>query len=188
MPGKRQIVFVQGGGAGTHDEWDDKLVASLKRELGENYEIRYPRMPNEADPSYPEWKRALEQSFETLEDGAILVAHSVGATILLKVLTETTARRKFGALFLLAAPFVGEGSWSAAELQLPAPLGALLPKNVPIHFYHGLNDETAPPLHVDLYARAIPQAHIHRLSGRDHQLDNDLSEVAATIISLDAAR
>ena len=135
-----------------------------------------------------EWKRALEQSFETLEDGAILVAHSVGATILLKVLTETTVRRKFGALFLLAAPFVGERGWSADELQLPAPLGALLPNNVPIHFYHGLHDETAPPSHVDLYARAIRQAHIHRLPGRDHQLDNDLSEVAATIISLDAAR
>jgi predicted alpha/beta hydrolase family esterase len=188
MPGKRQIVFVQGGGAGTYDEWDDKLVASLKRELGENYEIHYPRMPNEPDPSYHEWKRALEQSFETLEDGALLVAHSVGATILLKVLTAATARRNFGAIFLLAAPFVGEGGWSADELQLPAQLGAVLPKNVPIHFYHGLDDDTAPPSHVDLYARAIPQAHIHRLSGRDHQLNNDLSEVAAAIISLGAAR
>ena len=24
-----QILFIQGGGAGTHDEWDNKLVASL---------------------------------------------------------------------------------------------------------------------------------------------------------------
>ncbi len=28
MHAKRQLLFVQGGGAGVHDEWDDKLVAS----------------------------------------------------------------------------------------------------------------------------------------------------------------
>lgn len=30
----RQVLFIQGGGAGTHDEWDGKLVESLRRELG----------------------------------------------------------------------------------------------------------------------------------------------------------
>jgi hypothetical protein len=25
----KQILFIQGGGAGAHDEWDSKLVASL---------------------------------------------------------------------------------------------------------------------------------------------------------------
>ena len=183
MRKKRQIAFIQGGGADTHDEWDNKLVASLQRELGSDYEIHYPRMPNEADPSYPVWKRAIEQTFETLKEDAILVGHSVGATILLKTLTET-ARRKFGGIFLIATPFVGEGGWSADDLQFPAQLGAFLPKSVPIHFYHGLEDETAPPSHADLYSRAIPQAHIHRLPGRDHQLNNNLSEIATDIVSL----
>ena len=48
---KRQLLFIQGGGAGAHDEWDNKLVESLRRELGPDYEIRYPRMPNECYPS-----------------------------------------------------------------------------------------------------------------------------------------
>ena len=43
----RELLFIQGGGAGTHDEWDDKLVESLGRELGDGVEIRYPRMPAE---------------------------------------------------------------------------------------------------------------------------------------------
>jgi hypothetical protein len=30
----------------------------------------------------------------------------------------------------------------------------------------------------------VPQAHIHRLRGRDHQLNDDLREVAAVILSL----
>ena len=62
MPVKRQLLFVQGGGKGTHDEWDDKLVESLRRELGQNYEIHYPRMPNEEDPSYPLWKQRSRES------------------------------------------------------------------------------------------------------------------------------
>ncbi len=33
-----QVLFIQGGGAGTHDEWDDKLVANLERNLGPDYE------------------------------------------------------------------------------------------------------------------------------------------------------
>ena len=45
-----QILFVQGGGEGVHDQWDKKLVDSLGSELGRDYEIRYPLMPNEADP------------------------------------------------------------------------------------------------------------------------------------------
>jgi hypothetical protein len=42
VTGTQQILFIQGGGAGAHDEWDDKLVESLRRELGTGYEIRYP--------------------------------------------------------------------------------------------------------------------------------------------------
>jgi pimeloyl-ACP methyl ester carboxylesterase len=185
---RRQLLFVQGGGKGTHDEWDSKLVASLRQELGQDYEIHYPRMPGEDDPSYDLWKTALERVFGTLRDGAILVGHSVGGTILLKVLAQQLSTRDFGAIFLIAAPFVGDGGWSADDLRFPPDLGARLPKGVPIHFFHGLEDQVAPPSHIELYARAVPQARVHRLPGRDHQLSNDLTEVAAAILSLETGR
>jgi predicted alpha/beta hydrolase family esterase len=180
---RRQLLFVQGGGAGAHDEWDSKLVASLTRELGPNFEIRYPRMPNEDDPRYTAWRATLEKELATLDDGAILVGHSVGATILINALAEAPSGRQLGAIFLIAAPFVGEGGWPSEDLKPPPDLGARLPTGVPIHIYHGLEDETAPPSHADLYARAIPQARVHRLPNRDHQLNNDLREIAATIKS-----
>lgn len=180
----RQLLFVQGGGKGTHDEWDNKLVASLRQELGQDYEIHYPRMPSEDEPSYGPWKTTLERLFATLQDGAILVGHSVGGTILLKMLAEESSARVFGAIFLIAVPFVGDGGWSADDLEFPPDLGARLPKDVPIHFYHGLDDEIAPPSHLELYAHAVPQARVHRLPGRNHQLSNDLKEIAAEILSL----
>ena len=38
----KQVLFIQGAGAGAHDEWDNKLVESLARDLGPTYEISYP--------------------------------------------------------------------------------------------------------------------------------------------------
>ena len=175
------MLFIQGGGAGAHDEWDDKLVHSLGRELGDRYEVRYPRMPDEDDPSYATWSAAIRRELADLDDGAVVVGHSVGATILVNSLAERPPARELGAIVLIAAPFVGAGGWPGTEFELPHDLGARLPKGVPVHVFHGLGDEIAPPSHADLYARAIPQARLHPLPDRGHQLDNDLSEVATAI-------
>ncbi|MCW3838993.1 alpha/beta fold hydrolase [Micromonospora yasonensis] len=181
MAGIRQILFIQGGGAGAHDEWDAKLFDSLRRELGDGYEVRYPRMPDEDDPTYARWSAAIRREMTALDDGAVVVGHSVGGTILINALAERPPAPELTAIVLIAAPFVGAGGWPGDEFELPHDLGARLPHGVPVHVFHGLQDEIAPPSHADLYARAIPQAQLHRLPGRDHQLDNDLSEVAKTI-------
>lgn len=181
MAETRQVLFIQGGGAGTHDEWDDKLCASLRRELGAGYEVRYPRMPDEDDPNYARWSAAIRHELASLTDGAVLAGHSVGGTVLVQALAEQPPGQRLDAIVLLAAPFVGAGGWPGTEFELPPDLGARLPQGVPVHVFHGLDDETAPPSHADLYARAIPQARVHRLPGRDHQLGNDLTEVARTL-------
>jgi pimeloyl-ACP methyl ester carboxylesterase len=129
-----QLLFVQGGGAGAHDEWDGKLVESLSDALGPTYEIRYPRMPGEDDPSYATWKAMLEKELATLRDGAILVGHSIGGTILINALAESPPEREFGAIFLIAAPFVGEGGWQSDDLKPLRDLGGKLPKGVRSEF------------------------------------------------------
>ncbi|MCQ9130047.1 alpha/beta fold hydrolase [Streptomyces hilarionis] len=186
MAGARQILFVQGGGAGTYDAWDFRLVDSLRRELGDGYEVRYPRMPDEDDPSPARWTPALRRELADLPGGAVVVGHSVGGTILVHTLARRPASTGLAAIVLVAAPFVGPGGWPADEdFALPADLGARLPRGARVHVFHGLADETAPPSHADLYARAIPWARVHRLPGRDHQLNDDLGEVAAAIGSDD---
>lgn len=181
MTRTRQILFIQGGGAGAHDEWDDKLAESLRRELGNEYEVRYPRMPDEGDPSYARWSTAILREITALDDGAVVAGHSVGAAILLNALAGQPPEKGLGAIVLIAAPFVGEGGWLSDEFELTSGLGAKLPPGVRVHVFHGLQDETVPPSHAGLYALAIPQAQVHQLPGRDHQLNNDLSEVAEAI-------
>lgn len=176
----KQVLFIQGGGEGAHDAWDHRLVASLRRELGPGYEVRYPRMPEESDPHYASWKRALEEALEQLDDDGVLVAHSIGATILIHALAETAPKRTVAGIFLVAAPFVGEGGWPADEIASPGDFAAL-PEAIPIFLYHGRDDQTAPVEHLGLYAKAIPRAVTRVLEKRDHQLGDDLSEVAADI-------
>jgi pimeloyl-ACP methyl ester carboxylesterase len=181
MSATQQILFIQGGGAGVHDEWDNKLVDSLRRELASEREVRYPRMPYEDDPSYARWADAIRHEMAGLDDGAVVVGHSVGGTLLINALAEEPPERKLAAIVLIAAPFVGPGGWPGDEFQLPSDLGARLPHGVPVHVFHGLEDQIALPTHAQLYARAIPQAQLHLLPERDHQLNNDLADVAKVI-------
>ena len=181
----KQLLFVQGGGGkNAHDEWDSKLVESLQRELGPGYEIRYPRMPDEDDPQFAPWKAALRKEFDKLDDGAMLVGHSIGATILLHSLAEEPLERPPAGIFLISMPFIGEGGWPSDEVEPKPDLGGRLPARCPVYLYHGDADDTVPIRHAELSAKAIPQAALRKLARRDHQLNNDMSEVAADIRGL----
>jgi pimeloyl-ACP methyl ester carboxylesterase len=138
-------------------------------------------MPYEDHPTHASWSAAIRREMADLDDGAVVAGHSVGGTILINALAEQPPERGLAAIVLIAAPFVGEDGWPGDDVELSSDLGERLPHGVPVHVFHGLEDETAPPSHADLYARVIPQAQVHRLPGRDHQLNNDLSDVAAAI-------
>ncbi|MEP9360199.1 alpha/beta hydrolase [Sphingomonas sp. KR3-1] len=176
----RRILFIQGAGKGAHDDWDARLVASLSAEL--DTPVRYPRMPDEAEPRFVAWRAALIGEMAVLADGDLLIGHSVGGTMLLHVLAEMDPGFRPGALVLLAPPFVGEGGWESEDV--PARTHFPLPAGMPALLFHGTADETVPPSHAALHAAAIPQLDVHLLQGRDHQLGNDLRDVAAAIREL----
>jgi predicted alpha/beta hydrolase family esterase len=183
MSTSKQVLFVQGGGETAHDEWDNKLVASLERALGPAYAIHYPRMPDEAHPEASAWKEAIARELAKLSGDVILVGHSIGAAILIDYLASAIGEleRRVAGVFLIAAPFIGGGGWPSDDLPPTEALAAALSDSVPIHLYQGRDDETVPFAHVGMFAKAIPRATIRRLDGRNHQLNDDLSEVAQDI-------
>ena len=180
----RHILFVQGAGAGTHDQWDNKLVESLEHKLDKGDTICYPRMPNEGDPHYSDWKAALLKQLDGLVDNAILIGHSVGGTVLLHVLADAAPKFRPGALILIAPPFIGEGGWPSDDIKPRAELAQSLPSGLPILIFHGYDDQIVPPAHAQLYAEAIPGLTIHALPHRNHQLSNDATEMAQAIRAL----
>ena len=184
---KKQVLFVQGGGRGTHDAWDDKLVASLEKELDRGHVVHYPRMPREDDPDAAAWKEAIGKELGKLGNDAILVGHSLGAAILLDYLADGDGdlEHRLAGVFLIATPYIGEGGWPSDELRPTKELAARLPAGTPIYLYQGDYDETVPLSHVGMLAKVLPDATIRRLKGRNHQLNDDVSEVAHDISLLE---
>lgn len=182
---KRKVIFIQGAGEGAHAE-DARLVASLGRELGPGYSVHFPEVANEHEPDFEAWRRDLGRELVAAGEAVVVVAHSAGAALFVEWIGEERKPAPIRGLFLIGAPFFGEGGWPTDD---PFPVEALetLPRGVPIHFYHGTEDEIVPFSHVDLYERAVPRAVVHRLAGRDHQLNDDLSDVARDIADMDAA-
>jgi uncharacterized protein len=66
---KRNILFIHGGGGVKDYRTDAKLVASLKKILGEAYAVHYPLLQNEKEPDFGRKKQISKE---------ILVGHSLG--------------------------------------------------------------------------------------------------------------
>ncbi|MGE3275072.1 MAG: alpha/beta fold hydrolase [Vicinamibacterales bacterium] len=184
----RHLLFIQGAGAGVHAEWDIRLVESLRRELGTSWSVHYPPMPDEANPAAAAWRPAIARELAALPTGAVVVGHSAGGTMLVDVLAHAKPARGLAAVVLIAAPFIGDGGWAIDDIAPMTGLGERLPPATPVLLFHGTDDGDVPVAHVDCYAAAVPHATVCRLSGRDHQLNDDLSEVARAILALPSER
>jgi predicted alpha/beta hydrolase family esterase len=178
----KYVLFIHGGGGESAYEADRQLAASLQNHLGAAYGVRYPKMPLEESAEYADWKAQIAIELSALVDEEILVAHSVGGSILLKYLSEEQVDKPIAGLFLLATPYFGaDDSWNYAEMNLPQDFVAKLPDISRICLYHSRDDEVVPFAHLALYAAKLPQATIREFDGRGHQFGNDLAEVAEDI-------
>lgn len=182
----KHVLFIQGAGAGAYEE-DEKLAASLGHSLGSEYEVRYPAMLNEEDAPYEQWKQQIENEVTAMQEPIFLVGHSVGASVVIKYMSEVKVEKAIAGIFLIACPFWGGNGWryeGYEELALPKAFATSLPKDTSIVLYHCRDDEVVPFEHLALYADILPEAQLRELDEGGHQLNNDLSVVAKDIKSL----
>jgi predicted alpha/beta hydrolase family esterase len=177
---KKQVLFIQGGGEGAH-QVDKELVSSLRHRLGMEYDIRYPRMPEEESAGYEAWKARILKELAALEGKVILVAHSVGSSILLKYLSEENVEKSVAGVFLIAAPYWGPEGWQLDDFTFDERHASKRLEGIPLFFYHSRDDDTVPFAHLSKHAENFPQATIREFDERGHQFNNDLSEVAIDI-------
>jgi uncharacterized protein len=107
-----------------------------------------------------------------------LAGHSLGASILLKYLSEEKVEKPVAGIFLIAPPYWGAEDWEVSEYALQEDFASKLLEELPMFFYHSRDDEWVPFAHLALYTAKPPQAIIHQFDGRGHQFNNNLSEVA----------
>jgi len=116
-----------------------------------------------------------------LDGEVILVGHSLGASILLKYLSEEKVEKPVAGIFLVAPPYWGAEDWEVSEYALQKDFASKLPEGLPVFFYHSRDDEWVPFAHLALYTEKFPRATIREFVNRGHQFDDDLSEVALDI-------
>jgi len=178
----KQVLFIQGGGDGGH-EADAKLAASLQTSLGNEYEIKYPEIQPDESPDFG-WTQQIGKKISEIKGDVILVGHSFGASMILKYLSENSVDKKIDGIFLIAAPFwSGNEEWKTA-LKLQDNFAEKLPAETPIFFYHCQDDEEIPFSHFDQYKQKLSQAVFRVIKRGGHQLNNDLTLIAADIKSL----
>ncbi|MGN6213442.1 alpha/beta hydrolase [Parafilimonas sp.] len=178
----KQVLFIQGGGNGGY-EADATLVAALQTELGKDYTVHYPRMlPDETVEDFvPQWLNTMEKEIASFEDGVIVAGHSLGASMLLKYLSEYKDGKNITGVFLMAPPF-----WSGTEdwvqpLKLKKDFAAKLPANTPLFFYQCKDDEVVPYQHFTIYQQQVPWAVFRETGNGGHQFTNGLALVARDI-------
>lgn len=179
----KNLLFIQGGGSTEDYKADKKLVDSLQTILGEAYTVHYPRLPSESTPDLGRIKQIGDQILQ-IEGDLILLGHSLGASMLLKYLSENEIRKKAIGVFLIATPFwSGDEEWKDG-FKLPDNFADRLSKDVPLFLYHCQDDEEVPFAHFAIYRKKLPRAIFRELASGGHQLNNDLTVVANDILSL----
>ena len=174
------IVFIQGGGDGAYDA-DARLARSLQLELGDDFSVDFPRMPEEDDPDYYRWRPAIGDVIARATAPVVAVGHSLGGYFLIRYLATERIEVQIAAVCIIAAPFPsGDPAWIFEGFELPDRFGERLPTDASVLLYASEDDETIPFAHRDLYAAAIPDA-VKRTTVGGHQLGNDLAMVADDI-------
>lgn len=164
-----------GKGKGSYD-----LVKFLKTELPD-HKILFPKIEKPAAPTYAKYKKMYTVAFAKISDPIILVGHSLGASTLLKYLSEEKPSIPITGLFLVSTPFWGN---NMKEFQLEEDFQLSLPA-IPITFlYHSKQDEDVPFEHLHIYSAALKGAIVRELDGKEHVFATGLPALVSDIKSL----
>lgn len=204
-PTKQQVFYIHGGSAysdyqaflqdlagyklrdlpwlPTRKKWTD----TLRGDLGEHYEVFMPKMPNQNNAKYLEWKIWFERHFEYIRDGVILLGWSQGGYFLAKYLTENVTPFRVKAAFLGAAPFKpddfhGEdGGDFAFDTE---QLSKLQERTDRVFIFHSKDDPVVPFSHGEHYAEALPKAEFVVFEDKNHFLIEEFPELIEKIKEL----
>jgi uncharacterized protein len=178
----RHVFFIHGAGHPRHPDGSGMLADYLTRELGDDFRVVAPTMPEPDDPHYRPWRDEIERQMSELGDDLLLVGHSFGASVLLKYLAEGTYQRPIAAIFLVSVPFWGS---DFASFALPDDFATRLP-DAPIFLYHSRDDPEVPFSHLRRYQEHLPHATARLIDGSQHSFTDGLPQLALDIQAFSA--
>lgn len=201
---KQQVFYVHGGDAFTdyhafiHElktrevrnlpnvEQPKKWTDTFVEDLGEEFEVFTPQMPNAMNAKYEEWKLWFERHFEYLHDGIILVGWSLGAMFFVRYITENTLPFTVRHLFLLAGAYENidkgkskeDGGDFFADISC---IPTLQSKVQGISILHSKDDFVVSYEHACLFNKALPEAELVTFDDKNHFLVEEFPELLEKI-------
>jgi len=171
------VLFIPGAGEPRHAQGSGHLAHYLARELGGDFGVVAPAMPQPEDPDYEVWREEIERQLADAERQVLLVGHSFGASVLVKYLAEGSRDLPVSALFLVATPFWGS---DFPDYALPDDFGAQL-SDIPTFLYHSRNDPEIPVAHLYRYQEHLPPATSRLIDGSEHSFTDGLPQLVRDI-------
>lgn len=168
----------------------DRLVPSptwknsLQSELGDDYLVLCPSMPNSTNADYEEWKLYFDRVCEVMTDNAILIGHSLGGIFLVKYLSEHKLAQSITATILIAAPFDDESDEDLTNFKITQVPELFTEQAGKIVFFNGADDPVVSIDEMHRYRKVLPTADYIIQSAPDHFVRAHLPELTATILSL----
>ena len=197
---KKQIVVIHGGDSfETYEKYLDFLKNYqidieryktdkddwkrwLRGQLGEDYEVILPTMPNKTNAQYGEWKLWMDKLIPVLNEEIVLIGHSMGGSFLAKYLSENKLPKKIKGVFLVSAVYdTDDDGNTLASFTLPEKPD-LQTEN--IFLYHSKDDPVVPFSALGKFQKAFPNAHVRIFDDRKHINQEEFPELVQDIKSV----
>jgi len=183
---KKQVIVIHGGSSfGQYEDYINYLKTcdltlesmksgkggwknSLQKDLGDDFEVLLPQMPNPRNAKYLEWRLWFERILGVLDKEIILIGHSLGGMFLLKYLEESKIDKKIVQLHLVATPCNEPEKHYLQEFGLPGSFDNVKKQTAKIFFYFSEDDAIVPIETVNFFKVKFSEAEFVLFSDRGH--------------------
>ena len=195
---KTQVVIIHGGT--TFETYSDYLQylketnidierlkpgfdwkQGLQQDLGDNYEVLAPKMPNSTNAKYGEWKLWFNNILAVTNKNIVLVGHSLGGVFLAKYLSEETVNKNIEKLILVAAPYTDTPEESLASFRIKQKLTNVIAQAKTIVLIHSTDDPVVPFGDMTEYSNRLPTAQTVVFEDRQHFNQEQFKELTHII-------
>lgn len=132
----------------------------LDKKFSKDFEIIRPRMPQQDDAKYGDWKIHFERFFPKLRGSVILIGSSLGGIFLAKYLSENKFPKRILSTYLICPPFDNTltGEDLVGGFTLKSDLSLLEKNSKNLHLLFSKDDEVVPVAHAEKYRKKLKKA------------------------------
>ncbi len=194
---KKQIVVIGGGNiSNSYEEYlqglrgvmvdldrmrAERSKASLSKNLGNDFDVLVPPMPNNKNAKYNEWEIWFSKIAELLDDRVVLVGHSLGGIFLAKYLSENDFPKNIIATFLIAAPYDEFTGGTLEDFNFTTNLKRFNEQGGNIFLYFSKDDYCVPFSELEKYKTELPNAKEVVFSDKQHFNQEEFPKLAQAL-------